>query len=127
MNKRSSVGYQHVPDDDAGHERRTSVIDMSLQRLAICTAVLPLGGFLFCVLWSLLIQFSKTTATHCNVANLLPSLSAATGSFMPQKAVWKVSIALHTGTPASPMHSATDARNGVSSPCLPCALQCRAS
>lgn len=37
-----------------------------------------------------------TTATHCGVSNLLPSLSAATGSFYPQRYIWKLTISLHT-------------------------------
>lgn len=100
MNKRSSIAYHHVPDNDSLHEgagRSGPVYNMSFRRLAIGTASLPLLGFLFCVLWSLAVQFNKTTATHCNVSNLLPSLSAATGSYMPQKAVWKATISMHTG------------------------------
>lgn len=99
--KRTFIAYQHVPqetDSSSGTwDRSVSLLDMSFRRLAIGTALLPLTGFLFSVFWSLVAQFDLTTATHCNVSNLLPSLSAATGSFMPQKAVWKASISLHTG------------------------------
>ena len=65
------------------------------RHLAVGTVSLPLFGFLFCVGWSLLYNFSAATSTHCRVANYLPSLSAAFGSFTVQRRVWKTVIALH--------------------------------
>ena len=69
---------------------------LSFRALAVVTAALPLFGFVFCLFWSIFMQFQLTTATHCNVPNILPSLSAATGSFYPQRYVWKLTISLHT-------------------------------
>lgn len=81
-------------DDLTGRERY--LLDVSFRTLAIGTASLPLVGFSFCLFWSLFVMFEQTVSTHCNVPNLLPSLSAATGAFYPQKLVWKVTIAIHT-------------------------------
>ena len=39
--------------------------------------------------------FQNSTKTHCEVENFAPSISAAIGSFLPQKYVWQVAIALH--------------------------------
>lgn len=56
---------------------------------------LPSFSFLFCVIYSLVANFEEVTATHCEVNNLLPSLSAAIGDFAPQKYVWRAGIGLH--------------------------------
>lgn len=92
--------FDHSSDRDHedSHTSQESrhVFSFPLTTLAICTASLPVTGFCFCLFWSLAFEFTRTTATHCNVYNFLPSLSAATGSFYPQKYVWKHTIALHT-------------------------------
>ncbi|RWS20094.1 post-GPI attachment to proteins factor 2-like protein [Leptotrombidium deliense] len=73
------------------------LVDKSrLQSLTVGAALLPLCAFVFCVFWSVAVHFNASTSTHCNVANLLPSVSAATGSFTPQKYVWKIAICVHT-------------------------------
>ena len=43
-----------------------------------------------------IIYFQNATYTHCEVPNLAPSISAAIGSFVPQKYVWQACISLHS-------------------------------
>lgn len=57
---------------------------------AICT--LPFFSFVFCVGYSLWSYFERATATHCNVRNYLPSISAAIGNYQPQRFVWQLAI-----------------------------------
>ncbi|KAH8251790.1 hypothetical protein KR038_008597 [Drosophila bunnanda] len=63
--------------------------------VAIISAALPLGGFFFGVAWSLVFDFERSTNTACHVTNYLPSISAAIGSYEPQKTVWQMAIFLH--------------------------------
>lgn len=69
---------------------------LSFTNLAIFISSLPLGGFIFCVIWSLLFNFTESTSTHCHVTNYLPSISAAVGSYSPQKYIWRICIAIHS-------------------------------
>ena len=39
--------------------------------------------------------FQSSTQTHCEVDNFAPSISAAIGSYLPQKYVWQTCICLH--------------------------------
>lgn len=75
-------------------DQRTVVFNLS--RLAVFTAALPLGAFLFCIGLSLIYNFNESTSTHCKVTNYLPSISASIGSFSPQKYVWRLAIGLHS-------------------------------
>ncbi|XP_037072813.1 post-GPI attachment to proteins factor 2-like [Pollicipes pollicipes] len=67
---------------------------LHFRHLAFTVVAMPLGGFLFCVGWSLCYNFDAATSTHCDVPNYLPSISAAIGSFPVQRRVWKTLIAL---------------------------------
>lgn len=58
------------------------------------TLCVPLFAFLFCIAYSVLFHFESATFTHCHVYNVLPSISAAIGSFSPQREVWQVAILL---------------------------------
>lgn len=43
---------------------------------------------------SLLKDFEKSTRTHCNVFNFLPSISASIGDCEPQRYIWRLCFAL---------------------------------
>lgn len=55
---------------------------------------LPLFGFFFSVFWSFFFNFEKTTWTHCEVKNYLPSISAAF-NYPPSSYVWRICISFH--------------------------------
>ncbi|GAB1601632.1 post-GPI attachment to proteins factor 2-like [Argonauta hians] len=63
--------------------------------IASIVAFLPVFGIVFCVSWSLLYEFERSTQTHCRVTNYLPSISAAIGGFTPQRYVWRACIGIH--------------------------------
>ncbi|XP_064608162.1 post-GPI attachment to proteins factor 2-like isoform X2 [Liolophura sinensis] len=71
-------------------------LSVSWRKFAILVLSLPLFGFFVCVIWSILFNFEGTTATHCKVANYLPSASAAIGGYTPQIYIWRICIALHS-------------------------------
>lgn len=65
--------------------------------VSLGTVSLPLFAFLFCVVWSVLYDFERSTMTHCAVTNLLPSISAAIGNYQPQRFVWQAAVLLSVG------------------------------
>jgi hypothetical protein len=73
---------------------RDGELTLQLPQLVRGTAALPLGALIFCLIWSLLVDFEKATYTHCEVAQFAPSISAVIGSFSPQNYVWRACIAL---------------------------------
>lgn len=66
------------------------------KKFARITVALPLAGFTICVLLSIIKDFESANYTHCNVVNVLPSVSAAIGSYYPQNIIWKACIAIHS-------------------------------
>ena len=61
----------------------------------IITCLLPLFGFILCVLIAITFHFDEATKTHCNVWNFLPSISAAVGDSTPERYIWRFCIAYH--------------------------------
>ncbi|XP_060084302.1 post-GPI attachment to proteins factor 2-like [Ylistrum balloti] len=79
----------------AGTTNADAIFHIPFVYVAKSAVLLPLCGFLFCVTWSILYDFESSTATHCKVANYLPSISSAIGGYTPQKYVWRICVALH--------------------------------
>ena len=69
----------------------------SLRAVARWTSLLPPISLMSCVLWSLAYNYEKATYTHCEVPELLPSISSVIGGFELQKFVWTFSVAITTG------------------------------
>lgn len=64
-------------------------------KFALAIVSLPFLSFIFCVVWCVLYFYERSTSTHCNVANYLPSISAAIGNYQPQRFVWQTAIIVH--------------------------------
>lgn len=86
----------YKPLNGPPNKQNSHPVKIQFGNFAIATTLLPLLGFLFCVFWSLIFHFKASTATHCMVANYLPSLSSAIGAFSPQKYVWRMAVGLHS-------------------------------
>lgn len=86
-------------DDDPKIKSRPftskTVFRVSFGKFAVATVSLPFFAFVFCVVWSLLHFFERSTSTHCGVTNWLPSISAAIGNYQPQRFVWQFAILVH--------------------------------
>lgn len=70
------------------------ILTIPFGKFAVAIVSLPFFGLIFCVIWSILYFFERSTATHCDVLNYLPSISAAIGNYEPQRFVWQVAILL---------------------------------
>jgi len=77
-------------------QREAGNVEWDFKTIAKGTGLLPVFAFIFCLGWSLLFDFEKTTETHCEEPEFLPSISSVIGSHIPQKYAWNLSIALHS-------------------------------
>lgn len=64
------------------------------EKFAVLVVSFPLLAFLFCISYSVIFNFESATYTHCQVFNMLPSISAAIGNFSPQREIWQGAIAI---------------------------------
>ncbi|XP_021955778.1 post-GPI attachment to proteins factor 2 isoform X2 [Folsomia candida] len=71
-----------------------ATVHFQFRNLVLLAVSLPLFGFLFAILWSILTAWESSTHTHCHVANILPSVSAALGNSL-QENVWQWCVGLH--------------------------------
>ena len=69
----------------------------SLRLLSQWTILLPPVSLIICILWSLVYNYDKATYTHCEVPELLPSISSVIGGFELQRYIWTFSVAITTG------------------------------
>ncbi|XP_060565669.1 post-GPI attachment to proteins factor 2-like [Ruditapes philippinarum] len=67
---------------------------LTFARLGYITTSLPALATTFAVAYSVMFDFHGSTATHCHVPNILPSISAAIGR-TPQQYIWRIFISLH--------------------------------
>ena len=70
---------------------------LSLRAVARWTSLLPPVSLVSCILWSLTYNYDKATYTHCEVPELLPSISSVIGGFELQRFLWTFSVAMTTG------------------------------
>merc|ERR1719336_2294160 len=73
------------------------MLNIKYRNLALATLTCARASFLFCILYSFIFHFEEVTSTHCNVWNGAPSVSSSIGSNAPQRYVWSLVMALHTG------------------------------
>ena len=48
---------------------------------------------IFCQIY---LYFQEATYTHCNVTNIVPSISASIGTFSPQTQIWQACVYIHS-------------------------------
>lgn len=69
-------------------------VNLSIRHFFWFAYSLPCFALFSCVGLSLIKDFEKSTRTHCNVFNFLPSISASIGDCEPQRYIWRLCFAL---------------------------------
>ncbi|CAH1112925.1 unnamed protein product [Psylliodes chrysocephalus] len=72
----------------------SSYVRIQSEKCCIIVACFPILAMIFCILYSVLFNFEGAVYTHCDVYNWLPSISAAIGSFSPQREVWQSAVTI---------------------------------
>ncbi|XP_065158167.1 post-GPI attachment to proteins factor 2-like [Atheta coriaria] len=88
------VAYHRLPSGGDANEAPGRSYQVSFKYFTYATCSLPLLAFCFCIGYSIIYNFERSTATSCRARNVLPSISAAIGGFSPQREVWQVAISL---------------------------------
>ncbi|XP_028155538.1 post-GPI attachment to proteins factor 2-like [Diabrotica virgifera virgifera] len=73
----------------------SSYFRVPFEKFCLSLVGIPFVALIFCIFYSVLFNFESATYTHCEVYNMLPSISAAIGSFSPQREIWQMAIAVH--------------------------------
>lgn len=68
---RTNFSYSRLANnsDENPTERPWSVLRIPFRNFARATVSLPLGGFVFCVIWAMYTDLDAATYTHCGVSN----------------------------------------------------------
>ncbi|MFH4976765.1 hypothetical protein AB6A40_003474 [Gnathostoma spinigerum] len=77
------------------HGDPDQLISVPVRWIVYTVAGLPFAALVICIALSILLHWDEATATHCGVANWLPSISAAVASYSPERYIWRVFISLH--------------------------------
>jgi len=75
-------------------DRLDPLVSSNLLLIYRSLTVSTVSAFFICILLSIKNNLDQSTATHCNVPNYLPSISAAIGGYSPQKYIWRIAVAL---------------------------------
>uniref|UniRef100_A0A3P8N8T3 Acyltransferase PGAP2 n=1 Tax=Astatotilapia calliptera TaxID=8154 RepID=A0A3P8N8T3_ASTCA len=71
------------------------LIRLPFKIFAVVTVLLPVTGFIACIIVSLIYHYEDTTHAHCKVSNYLPSISSSV-AHVPERYIWRVCIGLHS-------------------------------
>ncbi|CAF1194781.1 unnamed protein product [Adineta steineri] len=74
----------------------SSRVQISMSNFLRLTLFLPYFAFITCIVLTIFKDIEKSTRTHCKVSNFLPSISAITAGFEPQRFIWRVSFGLNS-------------------------------
>ncbi|XP_050521020.1 post-GPI attachment to proteins factor 2-like [Daktulosphaira vitifoliae] len=70
--------------------------NLSIRKLAIVGVSFPLVTLFICLVSAYIFQYDDVHETHCQVFNVIPSISAITG-ITPQTYLWRIAVAFHVG------------------------------
>jgi len=70
--------------------------NLSIRKLAFVGVSFPLITLLTCLATAYVFQYDDVHETHCQVYNVIPSISAITG-VTPQTYMWRIAVAFHVG------------------------------
>eukprot|EP00760_Papus_ankaliazontas_P005012 PhM_4_TR12335/c0_g1_i1/m.10229 len=72
-------------------------IKLQASTFPILYALCALGGLYTCLLLTVRLHLDSVVKTHCGTWEFWPSVSATTGDYMPERAVWRIAMALSSG------------------------------
>ena len=95
-----NINYNLLDDSESNKngkrpEYTERLFSVPFRTIIIINFSLPIGALTFCVICSLIFNFTQTTSTRCHAPEFLPSLSTATRVNFLQTYIWRLAIALH--------------------------------